>query len=310
MDFSTNGGASPAILANDGTSELDVIGGIVINGLVLGQTGEVDIQASAIGDITISGQVLQGERLITDLRIAAVNNGDTSASDAESVAINGSNLSDYTIGNVTIEMSNDFGIPDNFLFDGTTFIQSLGGMGDINLTTGGSPAVQAGLFDTGSEANFIIGHGNLGNTDDAGVDFDGDGTIGTTTHNDDITPADETEANFSGGSVSIGNVTIIGSSVSGTNLDTFIDGTNLLILSGVESPAGAGAFDGDFDSGTPVDPATSVQEIDPDLDGSIGDVLAATLSILLADTPATATVMFDTIATSGGIFATDTIGNV
>ncbi len=85
----------------------------------------------------------------------------------------------------------------------------------------------------------------------------------------------------------------------------------MLILSGVESPAGALAFDGDSDSAAPADPATSVQEIDSDLDGSIGDVLVATLSILLADTATTTTVPFDAaITTSGGIFATDSIGNV
>ena len=319
VDFTTGGGG-PAIVADDGTSDPDVIGGIVINGLVAGKAGVVDIQASAFGDITISGQVLQGERLVTDLQIAAVNIGDTSASDAETVSINGSNLSDYTIGNVTIEMTNTFGIPDNFLFDGTTFIQALGGMGNITLITGGSPAVQAGLFDTAtpSEAIFVVGHGNLGVIDKAGVDFDGDGTIGTTTHNDNIVAADETAANFSGGSVSIGDITIIGPAVSGTNLDTILDGTNLLILSGVEAGVDAvgvasDAFDGDSDTAAPADPATSVQEIDPNLNGSIGDVLATTLSLLLADNPAVpggTAVEFDTITTSGGIFATDTIGNV
>lgn len=92
----------------------------------------------------------------------------------------------------------------------------------------------------------------------------------------------------------------------------------LLILSGVEAGVDAvgvasDAFDGDSDTAAPADPATSVQEIDPNLNGSIGDVLATTLSLLLADNPAVpggTAVEFDTITTSGGIFATDTIGNV
>ncbi len=311
VDFDTNGGGT-AILADDGTSSPDEIGSIVINGMVDGEAGVVDIRASAIGNITIRGPLIQGERLVTDLQILAVNNGDGSAANAETVALNGSNLSDYTIGDVKIESTNPIGVNNTFLFDGTTFIQALGSIGNISLTAGGSPAVQSGLFAGGSELNIMAGSGNAGNTDDAGVDFDGDGTIGTTPHDSSITAADENDANYSGGKVSIGNVDVIASRVSGTNLDSLLDGSNLLILSGVESPSGNTAFDGAVDAASANDPATSTQPIDSSLNGTIGDVRVSNNSQQLTPTAGTTTfTMTDATGSKvGGIFANDGFGTI
>ena len=279
-DFDTKGGGT-AILADDGTDSPDEIGGIIINGLVDGEAGVIDIQASAIGNVTIRGPLIQGERLVEDLQILVANNGDGSAGNAETVTINGSNLSDYTIGN-------------------------------ISLTAGGSPASQSGLFAGGSELNIMVGSGNAGNTDDAGVDFDGDGTIGTITHDNSITTGNENNAGYSGGKVSIGNVDVIASGVSGTNLDTVLDGRNLLILSGVESPSGSTAFDEDVDAANANDPATSTQPIDASLKGTIGNVRVSNNSQQLTPTAGTTTfTMTDaTGGTVGGIFANNGFGTI
>ena len=310
VDFDTNGGGT-AILADDGTDSPDEIGSIIIDGLVDGEAGEVDIQASAIGNITISGPLIQGERLVSDLQILAANNGDGAAGNAESVAINGSNLSDYTIGNITIESTNPIGVNNTFLFDGTSFIQALGGIGNVSLTAGGSPAVQSGLFSGGSTLNIMVGSGNAGNTDDAGVDFDGDGTIGTTTHDNSISAAFENDANYTGGQVSIGNIDVIASGVSGTNLNTILDGRNLLILSGVESPADILAFDGDADLANANDPAARPQPIDGNLKGSIGNVRVTNNSQQLTPTAGTTTFTVDgTGGTVGGIFANNGFGTI
>jgi len=234
------------------------------------------------------------------------------------VALDGSNLSDYTIGDITIETTNTIGISDTFLFAGENYIQALGGIGDISLSAGGSPAVQSGLFDTGTgtvgELNVQVGSGIANATGGtAGVDFDGDGTIGSVTVGDTnvITAAIENNANYSGGSVSIGDISIDVSAVTGgttANLDTVLLGNNLLILSGVETDSdGSSPFSGSL-GGT--NAATGPRAIDADLTGSIGDILIINSSQQLTAIQVTANVTVDNGA-SGGIFAAGgTIGLV
>ncbi len=303
------GPIGPSIVANDGTSELDIIEGIVIEGKVSGSFN-FDIIASAIGDISISSNLVEGEVLVNHLGIAAINNGGLGI-DAEAVAIDGSNLSEFTIGNVTITITNSLGVPNTALFDGISLFQSLGGIGNITLTGGGSTPVQSALFtDSNAELNFVVGNGRLGATSIAGIDFDGNGAIGTIENDTNITAADELSANFTNGSVSIGDVTINAAFKAANNIDTVDDSTQLLILSAVESPPGDRAFDGDVDSASPNDPASSVQAIDNNLDGSIGDILFANLSQLLTFVTANAPVTLDGVTTSGGIFANSSIGRV
>ena len=305
----TFGPIGPSIVADDGTSELDVIDGIVIEGKVTGAFN-FDIIASAIGDISITGNLAEGEVLVDYLGIAALNNGGLGIN-AETVAIDGSNLSDYTIGNVTITHTNTLGVTNTTLFDGLSSFQTLGGIGNITLSGGGSAAVQAGLFaDTDAELNIVVGNGKLGLTSDAGIDFDGDGAVGTVSNDTNISAADESSANFTNGAVSIGDVTINTAFKAADNIDTIDGATQLLILSAVESPPGDRAFDGDVDSASPNDPASSVQAIDDDLDGTIGDILLYNLSQLLTIVTTGAPVTLEGIVNSGGIFANGLIGSV
>jgi len=299
----------PSIIADDGTSALDVIDGVIFGGSVTGGFN-FDIQASAIGDITIIGQLEEGEIYINQLGVAASNNSG-SGNNAETVALDGSNLSDYTIGKITINTTNFIGAVNNSLFDGDSYFQALGAIGDISISAGGSSLLQTALFnDSTAEVDFIVGNGNLGNTSDAGIDFDGDGTIGGTTNNASISLIDEETANFTSGVVSIGNVTVNAARLGLNNNDTVLAVSQFLVLSGVESPSGAIAFDGNFDSAVPNDPASSVQVIDDDLQGTIGDVFIANSNLQLSFATTTASVTLDGVSAAGGIFASSSIGLV
>ncbi len=305
----TFGQIGPSIVADDGTSETDVIEGIVIEGKVAGSFN-VDIIASAIGDISISSNLVDGEVLVDHLGIAAINNGGLGIN-AETVAVDGSNLSEYTIGNVTITITNTFGVPNTALFDGVSSFQALGGIDNITLSSGGSTSVQSALFaDSNAKLNFVVGNGRFGKTSDAGIDFDGNGAVGIVSNDTNITVADEFSANFTGGSVSIGDVTISAAFKASNNIDTVDDATQLLILSAVESPPGDRAFDGVVDSASPNDPASSVQPVDANLSGTIGDILLANLSQQLTFATTSTPVTLEGIANSGGIFANSSIGTV
>jgi hypothetical protein len=247
VDFATNGGSSPAILADDGTSERDIIGGIVINGQVFGNPGKVDIQASAIGDITISPSLTAaGQAVVTDFNVVAIPNTDVTAGSGETVLADGTDLGNYAIGNITVTNTNTSGITGTVLFDTTTagagnsFI-ALGAIGNISLTAGGSENVQTGLFSLATDsALFIVGDttGDPGGLV-AGLTIDLDGTTGTA----------ETYTQLTGGTVSIGNVLIDVASISpSSNADTVVlangeaagttNFTGLNILSGVTAPHG------------------------------------------------------------------------
>ena len=316
VDFGTTS-TKTSIIADDDTSSPDVIGGLSFGGLVIGQGGTIDIQASSIGDISFSASLNQAERLVTNLGIQAVNNGDGVEADAEAVSRDGSNLSDYTIGNISVTSTNTIGIADTFLFAGDTYIQSLGSIGDISLTAGGSPAVQTGLFAAiTDELNIKNASGNPFVTEDSMVDFDGNGAFSSVTHttaDTALVAADEDDAIFTGGTVSIGNITInTGASVA-TDLDSILfGGTGLTILSGVDALPGIAAFDGDTDAYAAA-AATSAAPTAVALTGTIGDVLVINSSQQLTTTAHTGGgVDFTdhTGATASGIFAYGLTGDV
>ena len=60
----------------------------------------------------------------------------------------GANLSDYSIGNISVESTNTIGIPGASLFAGDNVFHALGAIGDISLLGGGSPNAQTPLFST------------------------------------------------------------------------------------------------------------------------------------------------------------------
>ena len=285
-DFASNSGASPAILADDGTGALDIIGAIVINGTVLGNAGQVDIQASAIGDFTVSSELSAIETsLITDLNVLAMPNLGASLVE-ETVELDGSNLDDYSIGNINIATLNDTGLADTALFansatNSNSFI-ALGAIGDITLAAGGSSVVQTHLlYAADDKLLFYVGDLSGAPETAATIDFDG---ISSTT---------ETYSDLSGGTVSIGNVSIQGASInpstdpqtiqfatgSGSDGDSF---SGLNILAGVNGNGNvSNAVD---DDGTDKDLADADELLtrnDTNLAGTIGDIIIATKVVQL-----------------------------
>ena len=110
--------------------------------------------------------------------------------------MDGSNLGDYSIGNIMVESTNTIGIPGASLFDGNSAFHALGAIGDITLIGGGSPTAQTPLLSSDADKLlFIVGDTSGDPTGAPTIDFDGDGT------NDDY-------ADLDGGTVSIGNVSI------------------------------------------------------------------------------------------------------
>ncbi len=306
------GAGFPAILGDDGTDELDVLGDFNFQDRVIGVATATDIQASALGNVSISGSLNQLERLVTNLSIQAVNNGDTNSGTGEPVALDGSDVGNFSIGNITIATTNTIGIFDTFVFSGNSFFQAIGAIGNVSITAGGSPAVQSGLFLVGStsSANFMVGSGNSNDTAQAKVDFDGSGTFTADFGDTDITTAIEDDALFTDGIVSIGNVTINASSAPGAveGLDTVDEVFGLLFLSGVDAPSGDKAYDGSvevFNTGV----ADNVQPISTALSGTVGDVLVINSSQQLTSTVAAAAPAVTVeVETTGGIFVTGTDG--
>src|SRR5690606_26477952 len=110
------------------------------------------------------------------------------------------------------------------LFSGDNTFDATGAVGDVTLTGGGTENQQTALFAANTDTLRITA-GVFGSPDnaqtgtfDGGFDFDGIGGIGQSPDLDDIDDdedvdelianADETNSNFTGGEVSIGDVTI------------------------------------------------------------------------------------------------------
>ena len=244
MSASTDG-AIPSIIGDDGTSALDVLGDFTFGGRVIGDSAGVDIQASSIGNITIQPSLTAaGQAVVLDLNVKAVPNEDAVALSGETVLIDGSDLGNYSIGNITVTNTNTIGVTGTVLFDttaaasGNSFI-ALGAIGDITLSAGGSENVQTGMFSAVTDSALFIVGDIIGAPEAlvAALDIDLDGTSGTV----------EAYSTLTGGTVSIGNVSIDVASVApATNSNTVAsvngelagttDFTGLNILSGVTAP--------------------------------------------------------------------------
>ena len=251
FDASTGNSYYPSIVASDRTDALDIIiDGLVFNGPVRGNSGVpgddgtpwygIDVVASQIGDVTFSVEMnidnipeggWNDTNIVRDFGILATpsfeysdganpDNQDVLDGLIEQVALDGSNLSDYTIGNITVETS--LGVPwtGTSLFDGQNFFIALGGIGDINIDGGVAGGQQTSLFeDDGDGVWFVAGDvAGLRNTD---ADLPG-GSLGVNTNEDcnlsDATsPAADTDnPDWDDAVVSIGNVTINARQTDGT----------------------------------------------------------------------------------------------
>lgn len=316
-------GAGPAILGDDGTSGRDELGNFTFNGQTVGADGVTDVQASNLGDFTFSSSLTAAnDALVLDFNAFATPNTDAGAGLGETVSKDGSNLSDYSIGNVTVQNTNVIGITGTTLFDTTTagngnsFI-ALGSIGNISLIAGGSENVQTSLFSADTDrALFIVGD-QLGDPS-AGlaglkIDFEGDTAF----------DAYSSATSFTGGTFSIGNVLIDVASIDpNTDSDSvlFANGepgaatsyTGLNILSGVTGSAtGTNAID---DSGGNDDLAEADEIMvrnDALMAGTIGTVTIVnkaqqlSTSALQADITATVEVETTSDALSGIVAATD-----
>lgn len=261
---------NPSIKADNDASTLDKIGSLVFNGRVVGAAG-VEIQGSAIGDITVKASLNQGQALVTAFDVLATNNtSGVNGTSEETIARAGTDLANYAIGNVTVQSTNTIGVASTSLFSGTNSFVALGKIGDIALIGGGSSALQASLLanNTGAGVAFAVGDGDgLGNTT-AQFDFNGDGDFGDTGENTADINANTT--------VSIGKVTINAAGpgddlVNGGGAASGSDG--LVILAGVRATNANLLADG---------AASNLTEIDAQLRGTIGEISIGNLSQLLA----------------------------
>ena len=176
--------------------ELATGGDFTFGGMVTGTASGTEIVASSLGDFSFSGALGSDQALVTDLTVRATpGDGDKVAKDG-SKATDGTNLSDYSIGNISVESTNTIGIPGASLFAGNNVFHALGAIGDISLLGGGSPNAQTPLFSTDTDSLLLIVGDTTGDPTSAPtIDFDGDGT-------------NDTFADIIKSTVSIGNVSI------------------------------------------------------------------------------------------------------
>ena len=183
--------------------ELAAGGDFTFGGFVSGTADGAEIVASSLGDLSFTAALTgNGQAIVEDLTIRAIPGA------GDKVAKDGSNLGDYSIGDITVESTNTIGIPGASLVTGNNAFHALGAIGDISLLAGGSALGQTALFSADTDKLlFIVGDTTGDTTGDPTVDFDADGT------NDDY-------GDLKGGTVSIGNVNIDVAPGIASNYDT------------------------------------------------------------------------------------------
>ena len=182
--------------------ELAAGGDFTFGGTVSGISDGVEIMASSLGDLSFTAALAGNQAVVTDLTVRAIPGAD------DEVDMDGSNLGDYSIGNITVESTNPIGIPGASLFAGNNAFHALGAIGDITLLAGGSITAQTPLLsDSADQLLFIVGDTSGDPTGAPTIDFDADGTL------DDY-------ADLEGGTVSIGDVTIDVAPAAGSDYNT------------------------------------------------------------------------------------------
>lgn len=263
--------ANGTIRANDGSNALDTIGNITL-GRVVGAAG-TEIRGSSIGNVTISAALTDSQKAVSALDIIAAPNAGTNSATSEQVALDGSNLSSYKIGNISVSSTLALAYTGTSLFDGDSSFVALGSIGNITLTGATAGAQQTKLFNAATDAAWFVAgdvDGLLANTT---ADLPSTFHLGTT---GTATP------NYTGGTVSIGNIQVNAlQSATGANRsevdsiagsDAAAGGTieGLGVLAGVRVNNAAGQA-GDIISLNAAS-ALNVAAIDADLKGTIGTV--------------------------------------
>ncbi len=189
--------------ASGANIELAAGGDFTFGGFVSGTADGAEIVASSLGDLSFTAALTgNGQAIVEDLTIRAIPGA------GDKVAKDGSNLGDYSLGDITVESTNTIGIPGASLFAGNNAFHALGAIGNISLLTGGSAIGQTALFSADTDKLlFIVGDTTGDPAGDPTIDFDADGT------NDDY-------GDLKGGTVSIGNVNIDAAPGVASNYDT------------------------------------------------------------------------------------------
>ena len=209
----------------DTGSALNSIAGINVNGLVAGTAGtHQEVRASNIGPINIVGAVAEAESLVSNFNVLAAPN-DHSAINAfvptngeiadgeivEVVNLDGSNLSDFSIGDVTISSVLDKAFTNTAIFAGENTFSALGNLGNLSVEAGVSGAQQTRLFDDdGAESSALFSTGDGDGNPVGGDDEMPEGTFGieSTAAADAGDPTTITDPNYTDGKVTIGNISI------------------------------------------------------------------------------------------------------
>ena len=183
--------------ASGANIELGTGGSFTFGGMVSGTDGSDEIVASSLGGISFTAALSgRGQTAVEDLSVRVTPGGGDKVAKDGSKATDGNNLSDYSIGNISVESTNTIGIPGASLFAGNNVFHALGAIGDISLSGGGSPTAQTPLFSSDADSLlFIVGDTTGNPTSAPTIDFDGDGT-------------DDSYADLKESVVSIGNVSI------------------------------------------------------------------------------------------------------
>lgn len=201
-DLAYDGSDAIFWVADDHTAAHDTIGNITFNGTVSGVDGGLDIVASKIGNITIQAALDTTDSvLVTNLNVFAGNHTawdyygyyeNAAYQTGETLARDGSNLTDYTIGAITVQDTGTDHFAGTSLFAGggaASSFDAVGGVGAVSLlgrsASLGSSVLQSSLF-ADAAGSLRITAGVFGSADNAlnavyagGFDFDG---IGDTIH--------------------------------------------------------------------------------------------------------------------------------
>ncbi len=342
LDMSTSTGTTILVndvdVAGDTGSDLDDIAGLTVNGRVIGGTGVTDIRASNIGPVNIVGAVAENEALVTDLNILATpsshgkdatNDENINGNFIEKVALDGSNITDFGIGNVTIATTLSKAFTNTSLFDGDSSFIALGSIGNIALEGGTSGAQQSRLFaDAATDGVWFAvgdGDGDLFNEDDELADAGHFGPDSTATA-DSSNVIVNASPDYTNGEVTIGNISINAKQTDFASNKSEVDG-----LSGDEATnanvrgfgvlAGVWSIDDNDDfgdlatsAGNDLDATTdNVAVVDAQLDGTVGTVEVTSTNAFGFLQHETTSTDIDTTAAAGfysAIVAATEVGNL
>ena len=251
----------------------------------------IDIVASRIGDVTFSIDMRldnfpeggwNDTNVVWDFGILATpsfeyfgqnpNNQDVLDGLIEQVNLDGTGLSDYSIGNITVETILEVPWTDTSLFNGRNFFISLGGIGAVDLIGDVSGGRQSSLFkSSGDGAWFVVGDVDGLNNESFDLPVPNVGCCGNT---DQILVPDYLELDSA--VVNIGNVTVNARQTDGTSDVSGIDFINITTYTSAELPGGTLGVNTDTGNSNYSDSGFSAAPTEnPDWDGavvSIGNV--------------------------------------